>query len=306
MRAAVIGTGWGLVHCYALREAGVQVEALGGLGRQDWAQLLAEHQVAQYLLPDSPLPDVDLWCLAVPAESRLDWLRRLPPTARILSEKPLLLTDAWAQLPGPERIWVNYAFAFLDTAQQLLGELPQLGALQQVHCQTRVALPGMFELPRWLFEAASHPASFLVHALGPLELVSARWASGELVLELWSTQAQCPVRLSCGWGDEPGLSHRIELTGQTGQLSLAGQYRPGQNWYYEPLMRNQQPLGEAEHPTQDGWLRANYRAIAAWVDWAQGRLSREQALARGLFDAAKAWQLESVLQQALAELQHRE
>ena len=79
MRAVVIGANWGLVHVYALRQAGVEVVALGGRERQQLANVAARHGIAHIVDSAAEIRALapDLVTLATPAVSHGDWLREL-------------------------------------------------------------------------------------------------------------------------------------------------------------------------------------------------------------------------------------
>ena len=79
MRAVVVGANWGLVHVYALRQAGVEVVALGGRDRHQLANVAALHGIAHIVDSAAEIRALapDLVTLATPAASHGDWLREL-------------------------------------------------------------------------------------------------------------------------------------------------------------------------------------------------------------------------------------
>ena len=69
MRAVVVGANWGLVHVYALRQAGVEVVALGGRDRSQLANVATLHGIAHIVDSAAEIRALapDLVTLATPA-----------------------------------------------------------------------------------------------------------------------------------------------------------------------------------------------------------------------------------------------
>ena len=134
-RAVVVGAHWGLVHVQALRQAGVEVVALGGRDRQQLQSVAAEQGIPFVVDSLAEIRELapDLVTLATPAATHGSWLRDLA-SLPVICEKPLFGLDASPALLDSlgERLWVNYAFAFLETAQALRSLWPRLGVIHRV------------------------------------------------------------------------------------------------------------------------------------------------------------------------------
>ena len=295
MRAGIIGSNWGLVHLAPLRGAGVEVVALCGQDAANTARVAAREGIARWHTNAAELQDLDLIVIATPAASHPQLLA-LFPHQFVICEKPLLgiahpLSRA-ASLPR-QRVWVNYAFAFLDCARAAAAALAQIGPLQRVRVESTVNIPLTFSWPQWFMEVASHPLSWVLHQLGPAwprairplpqgHLVEAWWPSG--------TTGEFVV----GHQPQAGIHHRLQLVGEGGTLELEGLLNWGEQWRYGPLRINGKPLELAESGTGDPWIRANHDAVTALVAVARGHTGHSQALANGLFDLDKALWVEQL------------
>lgn len=300
MRAVVIGANWGLVHVYALRQAGVEVVALGGRDRSQLANVATLHGIAHIVDSAAEIRALapDLVTLATPAASHADWLRELADIP-VICEKPLFgLQASAAALEGlGSQLWVNYAFAFLDTAQALLALRPRLGVIHRVELHCHYELPLQFSPAQWWLEVASHPLSFLVHLCG-----EPRWLPGEshrlgdqILCRLGATQADLSCHLRPGLS---GIRQLIRLHTDAGLVELQGGFVWGQSWRYEPLRLNGEALTAGEWCAEDCWTRANMRSIAAMVGQFRGDTSVRGGLSLGLFNAAKAFPIDALIQQA--------
>ena len=299
MRAGIIGSNWGLVHLAALRAAGVEVVALCGQNRANTADVAAREGIPRAHTQAAELQDLDLIVIATPAASHPQLLE-LFPHQFVICEKPLLgvahpLVRA-ASLPR-QRVWVNYAFAFLDSARAAAAALPAIGPLQRVRVVSTVNIPLTFSWPQWFMEVASHPLSWVLHQLGPAwprdikqddegHRIAAWWPAGIEGEFLVGPQAQA------------GISHCLQLVGEAGSIELRGQLVWGESWHYCPPLLNGQPLPLPAAGPGDPWIRANHDAVEALVAVARGHRSRDQALAQGLFDVDKALWLEQLAGQS--------
>lgn len=295
MKAAVIGTGWGQVHVDALRRDGVQVVSVAGSGRdgsRDWRELVR-------------LP-LDLVTIATPAATHAPLLaafEHLP----VICEKPVLgLAGNRSLLPVRRHdVWVNYAFAFLESARALANALPRIGAPQRVEvCSWHDLGLARFSDLDMLLEVSSHPLSFVVDLLGTPAAagVVRSSASGSLALPLQvggvPTEVHC--RRQPGLG---GLRHQVRMTGVDGVLELGGHWRNGSRWSFEPVLLDGAPVSAVEDPPEDCWHEANVRSIRTAVAVVRGDLAASDAVAAGLFSLERALPIDLVVRQACGATQ---
>lgn len=301
MRAGIIGSNWGLVHLAPLRAAGVDVVALCGQNSTNTAQIAAREGIPRSHTRAVELQDLDLIVIATPAASHPQLLE-LFHHQFVICEKPLLgvahpLTRA-ATLPR-QRVWVNYAFAFLDCARAAAAALPAIGPLRRVQVESRVNIPLTFSWPQWFMEVTSHPLSWVLHQLGPgWPRLSQPLAAGHRIDAWWPSGIAGEFTVAAQ--TEAGISHRIQLQGEGGTIELQGQLAWGESWCYRPPQLNGQPLVLPAAGHGDPWIRANHDAVQALVAVARGHMSRDQALARGLFDLDKALWVEQLAGQMSA------
>ncbi len=300
MRAIVVGANWGLVHVYALRQAGVEVVALGGRDRQQLEAIAAVHGIPHIVDSVAAVRALapDLVTLATPAASHAAWLQELTDLP-VICEKPLfgLMADAEALNGVGERLWVNYAFAFLDTSRALLVLRPRLGQIYRLELLCRHDLPLSFSPAQWWLEVASHPLSFLVHLCGEPRWnpVESRRAGDQIFCHLGATAAELSCQHSPGLS---GIRQLIRLHTDAGLVELQGGFIWGHAWRYEPLRLNGEAMTEGEWCAEDCWTRANMRSIAAMVSQFRGECSVREGLSQGLFNAAKALPIDTLIQQA--------
>lgn len=295
-RALLIGCNWGRVHLGAYRQAGIEVVGLLGRREEPVARIARQQGIPHALTRFEEIAALapDLVSLATPAVSHGDWLNRLSDYP-VICEKPLLgLTgspDGLAERTQP--VWVNYAFAFLDSARLLAQTLPALGPVQRVSLSCHYQLPLTFTPAQWWLEVASHPLSLLAHRLG-----EPRLAAVHSPYALSATLGGVPAELYCGPAAAPGIYQQLALHTQGGLLRLAGHYRPGETWRYEPLTLDGRPQNAGEWCAEDCWLRANRRSLLAILDQLARPAPLPQALGAGLFNPAKAWPLDALIQAA--------
>lgn len=275
MRAAVIGTGWGAVHVAALREAGVEVVALVGRDPHRTGDAARRMGVGQALGDVASLEDLDLDLITVatPADTHAEVIRQLPDIP-VLCEKPAV---GLASLTGqpPDRsapVWVNYAFAFLEVATQAATHLAGIGAITSVDIVSGHDLPdAAFPEEQMFLEVAAHPWSWVVALLGAPDPQARRLTAPEGEVALRTVCAAVPVTVaSVHRPGLTGLSHSVDIRGSEGVISLAGTYRVGHEWQFDPplIIRpdgSRVRLGGPETGPGDPWYRANARAIEAVV-----------------------------------------
>jgi myo-inositol 2-dehydrogenase / D-chiro-inositol 1-dehydrogenase len=278
VRAAVVGTNWGRVHVAALREAGVEVVALAGADAGTARAVAGELGIPAAVTDLDALRGLhlDLVAVATPAPTHAAVIDALPDVP-VLCEKPAVGLAAIRGLaPRAAPVWVNYAFAFLDVARRAGDALAGIGALRSAAVISSHDLPALAQGPAATFlELVPHPWSWLVTLLGPVtEAGPAAHAPGEPVVAV-----RCggvPVTLAAR--HEPGLGglrHAVVLVGERGRLTVAGRYRIGEPWRFDPPRWDRpgaptESVGEPEEGPGDPWYRANARAVAAVVAAVRG------------------------------------
>jgi hypothetical protein len=178
-------------------------------------------------------------------------------------------------------VWVNYAFARLDTAALVAREV--LGPVRAARVVSTHDLPHVPDGDA-VFELTTHPWSWAVTLLGPPTVEGAKLRCGGVPVELEVHR-------------EPGLSgirHEVHLLDARGTLTLTGRFRVGHDWVFTarrdgPSARpDASPLAEPETGPPDPWYAANARSIAAMARGEQDGL---------LFDWERALQIDRCAQQ---------
>lgn len=292
MRAAVIGTGWGQVHISALQELGVEVVAVCGIDHHRTVNVAERFGVYTALTGSAgvrALPDMnlDLITIAAPTASHASLVATLGPTP-LLCEKPAVGVDSpvsgVSQPSGP--VWVNYAFAYLDTvahAETLLttknnSQSENFSQDIEVHIESLYDLDPTGSDARnpwqWFTDVASHPWSWAVGTFGqphgdllggassppsdPHAWLSYTSSMGALV--------RVDARRAPGFN---GLRHMVTVLCGSDEVSFDGEFRIGGAWRFGPVLHNGQPVSDhGTHPAESGadpWYVANRRAIAAVV-----------------------------------------
>ena len=308
MRAAVVGAGWGQVHVRALRAHGVDVVALCGHSGDQARTSEASRDlgVANALHDPRALLDLDLDLVTVasPADthpSLLQLLNGMP----VICEKPVLGMRGDPQdLPRRDTpVWINYAFAFLDSARRLQGLVSECGPVRCVRISTSYNLPLSFTPESWFLELASHPLSFVVHLLGRPQLHRGRQGLppySQTVLEL--RFGEVPGVAECA--REPGLrgiEHRLTLTTDDAVLELTGRYEEGRRWRYGPVLIDGNPRSVVEDTPEDCWYLANERSIGTCLRVLTGRLTQDEAHRAGLFTLTRALPIDECVRQAFPQ-----
>lgn len=296
LRAAVIGINWGQVHIHAFNELGVEIIGLCATQPERLHEVAKQHSIPFTTTDPATLLrlPLDVISIATPATTHSELLslfRQIP----IICEKPLV------GLEGPEPIiderraplWINYAFAFLDSARQIRQLLPGLGKVHQLEMCCEYELPLNFTAAQWWLEVASHPLSFLLHLFGEPATVSHK--EGEaLAVKIGNIPARLICRQASGIN---GIRQQLRFHTDAGLLELNGHFQMGSPWRYEPLILAGKLLNDGEWCSGDCWIRANVRSFEAIMAQLQGRHSLLEGISNGLFTAAKAWPIDRLLRQ---------
>jgi hypothetical protein len=287
--AAIVGLRWGLVHLRGLREAGCEVVALAAQDVAAAQSVALREGVPRGTADIDSLNAVDVVVIATPAATHRDLIAALPEPA-LICEKPLLgIGGSRAALPATAgRMYVNYAFGFLQTARRIDDVVANLGPPSALLLDVAVNLPMEFSAEQWFLEAASHPLSWLLLRHGPPTVLRRTIERAQVVVDVRA--GMVPLRTRLHLGGEPGIHQQLRIEWGAHQLDMRGRFRPGQPWSYDPVVVDGEAIGEGEWSASDCWLDANASSVGAIVDRFRGTGSTAP-----LFDAGAALMIEEVL-----------
>lgn len=286
LSAGIVGLNWGLVHLRTLRAAGVEVVALASTDADRARAVAADNGVAIGTDDLAVLNDLDVVVVATPAKSHPQVLGQLPDPF-LICEKPLVgIGGSPEDLPEfGDRLFVNYAFAFLQTARTVAD----FGRPSSVSLSVGVNLPLEFTPEQWFLETASHPTSWLLHLLGEPRDITREG------LTVHAVAGSTPITVELSLGGPEGIYHDGSFVWPDRVVEFHGRYVPGSPWAYDPVLLDGAPVNDGEFSDSDCWLDANEAAVRMMVEVFRGERSRADGLAAGLFDARKALWLESLL-----------
>jgi hypothetical protein len=314
VRAAVVGTRWGMVHVHALRAHGVQVLALVGRDAAETQAAAQREQIPHAVTDVAQLKALGInWVsVASPAASHAqvaaDLRKALGSECAFFVEKPLLGARAAAHQAksfGPNT-WVNYAMPFVSAAHALTQALARV-KVRSVSIQTRHDLGHTMALPDAVLDMASHPWSWVVHAIGEPNLEAAQATANGLHMRLGAFDVPCELRCTAKPGLN-GLQHRVVVQTDAGAMELFALYERGKPWQISAWHRNE-ALVIDPHPSEkevfhtlgfDAWLSANVRSVGQALKAAFEPGARAAVEAKGMFTPEKALALDAAVWQAFS------
>ncbi len=304
MKIGVVGGGWGRAHCWAFREAGCSVEVIVTRDAERASEIARLEGVLLGTASLSALDSMDVVVIATPASTHLELIRRFNDKA-VLCEKPLAGTS-WVEggLDGIARRHkaVNYAFSFLDTSRALRAwvESGRAGHISRVAVHVGARFAGQRTPVEWFMDIAVHPLSFLQTMFGCFSLN--QFCVDERGVHLSMSQPGRSLEVRYRELLEEGIDVEVALEGERGWARMAGRYRSGRPWVFEPLWIDGAAQGCGEGGAEDVWARANARSVRGFVELVHGRVNKDQAAGSGLFDLDAAAQIERSLAPIFASL----
>lgn len=272
-RVGIIGTNWGRAHIGAFRRHGCEIGALVGIDRARTAAI-AEAEAIPIGTDDLAVLDaMDVVVIATPPASHGDLVERFAALP-ILCEKPLCAAppdDRFRARIGATRVWVNYAFGFLEVAARIRDVVRELGTVARADLRIEIAMSPPRSPGAWFVEVGSHPLAFLAQLFGPFSVVEHRISGDTLHAVLTNGDQLLHARL--GPGSEPGFRFDLALSGDGGSIRARGGYLPERGgWMFEPLVVTGQPRGEGwrSSPERDIWFEANVAAVDAFLAHVHG------------------------------------
>ena len=300
LRAAVVGTRWGLVHVEALRASDVEVVALCGRDARKTEAIAAAHDipVAATCLASLHTMELDLVAIATPAETHAQVSAELPETARIC-EKPVLGLSGRVEELGQlgSSCWVNYAFSFLPGARQMADALESEKPIRRFEMVTEYDIPREMTPAVSVLELASHPLSFAIHLLGaPRGAGTFRETHGGCVMSFTLGSTETTLRCS---RERRGfaLRHGVRAVGSSGiPHEFEGRLEAEKPWRFGPVYHGGDALPMRAGGAGDPWVNANVASIRTICRALRGELSEVAARRVGLFDASRAFSIEALVQ----------
>jgi hypothetical protein len=265
VRIGIVGARWGRVHVGTFRRFGHEIAVMVGRDPGQIARVAADEGVPLGTVDASALEDVDLVVVAAPTRAHAEYVRAFPHKP-VLCEKPLFGLEppaGAAELAAHPRLYVNYAFPFLEVSSILRARLSELGAVREVRVDVAVDLDPAMLPSHWLAEVAVHPLSLVFDLFGTAPVVAIERARA------------------------PGIDVRILIDGMRASATLSGAYRVGGAWRYELDFARERFVEEGRDP----WYEANVRCVGAFLEALEGRRRA------GVYDGAKALALERAVLQ---------
>ena len=291
-RAGVIGTNWGRVHVAGLRKAGCDVTAMMAHDADVVARIAAEEHIPHCGTDLQVLTDCDLITIATPTASHLAYLQALADRP-VICEKPLGLTPdnvmAFDALTAQQH-FISYPFAFLQAAEALREQIHrgELGELTRLCLVVGVNLPYPKSPVEWFAEDVVHPFSLLYTLFDEFEFQSVRLAEGNNMTVQYRCQGALFDILLCDW-PVPGLHFDLTVIGRRNAYQLRGGFRPERGWWFDPLLADGIAITSGEPVTENPWMEANYRVVAAVTTYLDGNGQDPR-----LFDISRARAMEKL------------
>lgn len=318
MKVGIIGTGWGRTHCGTFRAAGCEIAAFLGRDAQQVEQVASEEGVGIATTDPRDLEACDVIVIASPTSTHLEYLHRFRHKP-ILCEKPLspaplsdndLRTFEDLQTLETATVFINYAFPFLDSIRALDRQIDEdrLGTVHRIILQVGVSFPAEKSPIGWFHDVAVHPLSWVLHRFGRFDLE--RFFVGRGPADVSTLFLNGSQQLDAMLYPLPRTGLRLDWTliGSRGVACLGGGFQPGREWWFDPLLVDDEPVTRGEYSrgdSRDGrdgdrrlediWYRANRRAVAQFCAVLRGESTVEGALTRGSFDLRKAAEMERML-----------
>jgi len=300
MKVGIIGTVWGRIHCGTFRQAGCEVTALVGRDADKAAHVAAEEGVPVGTDDLAALDDCDVVVIATPTATHVEYLEQFRHKL-VLCEKPLcgqVPDPAWLERLSDSRIYVNYAFSFLDSARLLEQKIRngELGDVHRILLQVGVKFPPDKTPAAWFMDVAVHPLSFLLHVFGPFRIETFAVGKGRANVGVLLSNTDQMLDVSLYDMAVTGIQIDMSVIGTAAKARLSGGFRPGRDWWFEPLLIRNAPFTDGEYRyAEDIWYRANRRAVRTFCEVLRGERSHADGEALGLFGLAKAAQMETML-----------
>ena len=306
LKAGIIGTVWGRIHCGTFRQAGCEIAVLVGQDAAKAAAVAEAEGVPVGTNDLAALDDCDVIVIASPTATHVEYLDRFKHKL-VFCEKPLIgrVPDpAWLARLSASQIYVNYTFSFLDSARVLAQRIRagHLGKVHRILLQVGVNLPADKAPDEWFMEVAVHPLSFLLNVFGPFRTETFAVGNGRANVGVLLSNAEQMLDVSLYDHPLEGILIDMTVIGESATARLSGGFRVGQDWWFDPLLINGMPFTDGEyHYSEDVWYRAIRRAVRTFCEVARGERTREEAEAIGLFGLARAAQMETMLAPLLRE-----
>lgn len=300
MKIALIGTNWGRIHIGSLRNLGLDVDLIIGRDKAKTKEIAKQENIANASTNLDAINDHELIIVASNAESHLAIIERFPNKA-IWCEKPVSLEKVDSKSLDFRRFskcYMNYAFPFLDSMQIITDILRrgEIGRAQSVVLKVGFNLSGKRSLNDWFTDIAVHPISFLSHLFGDFDLKMAFQMPDHNHISAIFANKQVQMDVSFFRRHENSMLFDIFIVGEKGEIQCRGGYKPYSQWYFEPVKLNGIPQNAGEYSKeQDIWLKANTDALQCYLHFLNGKISKSDAKAAGLFNLKRAISMESAL-----------
>ena len=292
---ALIGTNWGRIYPWIIRQQGYEIDIVLGRDADKTRNVAFEEGIPIHTICIGDLDKADAIIIASPQETHAAFLQRFAGKS-ILCEKPIFgrfLPETEIPVEDRSGVFVNYAFPQLASAKVIRDFLTTTGATA-----TDIALnigsnfKGDRTTVDWFMEVVVHELFFLNFLFSPFAI--RRWTdvSGKICAEMKNTKGQ-NLRICYEKIKEEGIDVSISIKTGKGTIALQGGYRPELQWNFLPVTLDTHTISEGEFSRgRDIWSIANEKNISLFLNIVAGNISRCNAVAQGLAGYAEAFAVE--------------
>lgn len=300
MKIGLIGTNWGRIHCGTFAKCGYEIDTVMGQNKAKTKKVAHEEEIANYTTERNDLKNMDVIIIASPMETHLEYIQFFKDKW-IFCEKPLSgqrVKNSFIEGLKDKNIFFNYAFPQLETAQEIkrIVKADKLGEVYKIIANIAVSFPFEQSDKDWFMDVASHQLYFFNYLFKTFQLENYYLNPDRLDISTQFFNGEQSLNINLYQAYQESLTMDFKLVGEKGELEVSGGYIPEKDWNFSPLKLNSETVSEGEYSNEtDIWFRANAMNVKLFLDLIDSKLSKSEAVVKGLADLTAAAKIEQGL-----------
>lgn len=300
MKIGLIGTNWGRIHCGTFAEWGYKINTVMGQDKAKTKKVAKEEGIENYTTNRNDLKNMDVIIIASPMETHPEYIEFFKDKW-VFCEKPLSgqkVKRSFIKKFKNKNIFFNYAFPQLETAKEIKRTVKadKLGNVYKIIANIAVSFPFEQSNSKWFVDVASHELYFFNYLFKRFNLKNHYLNSDRLDISTQFSNGKQSLNINLYQAYRESLTMDFKLIGDKGELEVNGGYIPDKDWNFSPLRLNGEAITEGEYSNEiDIWFRANARNVKLFLDLVNSKLSKSEAVAKGLADLTAAAEIEQGL-----------